>query len=530
MEIKEVNKVNEEKKDIYKNICYEMDTNKLMLIDSENHQNLCDVFGRKKIKFLPNVTGSINRFESKNIFLGNNGSFLKSQNSTPKTINTKKRNSRNILNNTLDKNQINYFPTIRKFEGYSKFPRPIGPPLMNVPDYEFKEKNKRKFIGNLNDYFQDYKVKNKILMPNENNGVSFLTSDLNQYDLIKNDTDHSLQLIQNTLNNYKEEYKLKLHVMHKDPNVKALNQFKKKLLLNKDSKIINGRILPEPCEKIQKYNKIIQSVVNRAGLHFDKRLNNNLNRNNKTISRCKDNFHDYLNIKNISIIKSHDRLNDLHKSKDFTIGRLINMDFGFSSDKNINLTSNDNNNNQLPDIQRTVMGINRNLNNMIIDDDYKETQETLMNDSNINSNNNNKTVKKKTLEEKINDNELSFLSYMSEIEKKYAEENDKKIKFIKSTNAKGEHLNKLLLGYQEKPRKPPTFFQKSRNLKLKNNRDLYLENMNLLRMTNKEAFKLQDQKELYDLKMLEKKIRISTINANNVMKGKTLKITEENKI
>ena len=45
----------------------------------------------------------------------------------------------------------------------------------------------------------------------------------------------------------------------------------------------------------------------------------------------------------------------------------------------------------------------------------------------------------------------------------------------------------------------------------------------MLRLTNSEAFKIQEQKELYDLKMLEKKIKISTINANNVMKGKVLK-------
>jgi hypothetical protein len=46
--------------------------------------------------------------------------------------------------------------------------------------------------------------------------------------------------------------------------------------------------------------------------------------------------------------------------------------------------------------------------------------------------------------------------------------------------------------------------------------------MNLLRLANREAFRIQEQKELYDLKMLEKKIKISTINANNVMKGKIL--------
>ena len=48
--------------------------------------------------------------------------------------------------------------------------------------------------------------------------------------------------------------------------------------------------------------------------------------------------------------------------------------------------------------------------------------------------------------------------------------------------------------------------------------------MNLLKLTNSKAFKIQELKELYDLKMLEKKIKISAINSNNIMKGKSLKI------
>lgn len=62
---------------------------------------------------------------------------------------------------------------------------------------------------------------------------------------------------------------------------------------------------------------------------------------------------------------------------------------------------------------------------------------------------------------------------------------------------------------------------------MKTNGDLYKENISLLRMTNKEAFKIQEQKDLYDLKLLEKKLKIQSINANNVMKGKTLKINKD---
>ena len=122
MEKKEVNKVDEENKNhVYKNLCYEMDTNKLMINDSENNQYLCDVFGRKKIKFLPNITGTINRYK----YPVNNTSFFQSTNFFPIRNNTTNNSNLNRLNNTLNKKQINYFPTTRKFEGYSKFPRPL---------------------------------------------------------------------------------------------------------------------------------------------------------------------------------------------------------------------------------------------------------------------------------------------------------------------------------------------------------------------------------------------------------------------
>ena len=533
METKEVNKVEEENKNpIHKNICYEMDTNKLMINDSENNQYLCDIFGRKITKFLPNITGSINRYKCPSLFQGNN-SFFKSKNFIPSMNNTTKNSSINKLNNSLNKKHINYYPTTRRFEGYSKFPRPIGPPLINIPDYDIREKNKRKIIDHLNDYFEEISAKNDIVRKNENKGISFLTGDLNQCDLIKHDTEQSLKLIRNTLNNYREEYKLKLNIMHKDPNVKALNQFKKNLLLNRHANIINGRILDEPCEKIKKNYRIIHSLVNKTGLSFDKKhdkeLDNIFNkvkysRKNKTIAKNDDIGYNY---KNISIISSHNRLNDLHRTKDFTIGRLINMDFGLSSDKKNNLTSNDDNK-KLPDIPKKEV-INRNNESIKIEDDYKETEETVCNDSTMNIKANDTSVKKKTLDEKINDNELSFISYMSENEKKYATENNIAIKSITSIKRNVEHYNKLLIGYQEKERMPQTIFLKSRILKLKSNGDLYRENMNLLRLTNREAFRLQEQKELYDLKMLEKKIKISTINANNVMKGKKLKPSKDNK-
>ena len=537
-------KHNEENKtQLIKNLCYEMDTNKLMINDNQNNHYLCDIYGRKKIKFLPNITGSLNRYRRQNIINDNkNLSYFQSTNYFSPNNNLSKNNNLSSFKSKTNKRQIDYHPTIRRFEGYSKFPRPIGPPLLNIPNYDIKEKDKRKIIDKLNYYFEDFDTKMDITRKNENIGVSYLTSDLNDFDLIKHDTEQSLKLIENTLNNFRDEYKLKLNIMHKDPNVKALNQFKKNLLLNKDSTIINGRILAPPNEKIKKNYKIINSIVHKAGLSFDRKNEKNnifnkikYNRKNKTISKF-DNNYNYTNLKNISIESGHDRFNDFYKSKDFTVGRLINMDFGLTASDKANKTSTINANNEpnkLPEISRNENIISRNEEENKIggmDDAYKETEETLNN--NISSFKssiiNNEKVKEKTLEEKINDNELSFISYMSENEKKYEKENIKNIKTVNIINKNGEHLNKLLLGYQETEKIPPTIvLPKTRILKLKTNGDLYKENINLLRMTNKEAFKIQEQKNLYDLKLLEKKLKNQSINANNVMKGKTLKINKD---
>lgn len=253
---------------------------------------------------------------------------------------------------------------------------------------------------------------------------------MNEYDTIRHDTEHTIKLIDKTLENFREEYRLKLNIMHKNPNVRALNEFKKNLLLNKNAKVINGRALDGPSDKIKKNYRIIQSLVNNTGLSYDKKIEKHklssiynkikYNRKNKTLS----DFENKYNVKNISIILGPDKLNDVCKTKDFTIGRLINMDFGSSpsSNKNQSVTeanlSKDLNKNQ--NISKEITTNRNNESNKITvnDEVYKETEETATNNANASKINEN-TSKLKTLDERINDNEISFISYMSDNEKKY---------------------------------------------------------------------------------------------------------------
>jgi hypothetical protein len=126
------------------------------------------------------------------------------------------------------------------------------------------------------------------------------------------------------------------------------------------------------------------------------------------------------------------------------------------------------------------------------------------------------------LEEKIKNNDLSFVSELSENSKKYFKKNNLIVKSINRINNNTEHDNKLLEGYLEKPIEDLKIFQKSKVLRLKTEGDLYLDNLNLLRKTNKTAFLLQEKKDLYDLQLLKKKIQSQTINMNNAMKIKNV--------
>ena len=83
---------------------------------------------------------------------------------------------------------MGYYPTIRRFEGYSKFPRPLVPPFANIPNYDLKDNCKKELIKQLQKYFSNNEAKVFIGKENENKGLSYLTCDLNQCDVAKEDS------------------------------------------------------------------------------------------------------------------------------------------------------------------------------------------------------------------------------------------------------------------------------------------------------------------------------------------------------
>ena len=454
-----------------KNLCYDIDTGKTAINDNENNKYKSDIFGRKCPKFLPNITGLRNRYRNFEKQFRQKG-FLGLKNSS-------------------------YTPTIRKFEGYSKFPRPKGPPFLNIPEYELKEKQKRKVIEDLNNYFtEDFSVKNDIIRKNENKSLSYLTRTLNEYDIMKYDNQKLQNLIKNNLEEIKLKYKLKQNLYKKDNIVKALNQFDIKLSENKNSKTINGRILKEPHDKIKRYYKIINMLI----------------KNKKNYSQDKTYIKRKINKFNIKLISEDNNNKDIdiadiynnNKNKDFTLGKIIKLDFGNTPEKKI-LPEIKNNNDEKEEEEKENEEENK-------DEEIKvEINEENNKEENININ---------IIEEKIKKNEISFISDLSENGKKYLKQNDLKLKSINRIYNKTENENKLLEGYIEEPIKETKIFQKQRVLRLKTEGDLYNENINLLKLTNKTAFLIQEKKDMYDLQLLKKKIKNQTININNAMRIK----------
>ena len=504
----EKNEVNKEKSEFnyIKNLCYDMDTGKITINDSENNVYRSDIFGRKNPKFLPHITGFRNRYnknelEQKNLF------------KQKRTLNLKSISTNESLNNNTNTNisrnkkgYISYTPIIRKFEGYSKFPRPKGPPLLNIPDYELKEKQKRKIIEQLNNYYsQDYSAKNDIKRKNENKGLSYLTKTLNEYDIIKYDINKLQKLVKNNLDEIKLRYHMKENLYKKDNIVKALSQFNKNISENKNSKTINGRILQEPKDIMKKYYKIINKVIKRK---------KNLSHNNTRFKK----FNLNLISENINEKVKHFPQDEF---SDFTMGKIIKMDFGNSSievkkekeKENEELIQENKNDIEENKNEEINVEINETTNNENIDNEKEENKkEEEKSEDKINN----------ILEEKIKNNDLSFVSELSENSKKYFKKNNLIVKSINRINNNTEHDNKLLEGYLEKPIEDLKIFQKSKVLRLKTEGDLYLDNLNLLRKTNKTAFLLQEKKDLYDLQLLKKKIQSQTINMNNAMKIKNV--------
>ena len=472
------------------NICYNPETGKLTLSDNYNNHYSCDLFGRIKKKFFPNVTGVATYKERK----------IKTEEKykMPKT-------TKNFF--LKEKGLIEYYPQTRKFDGYFNFPRPLSPPFCNIPENIMNNKTKQALISHLEKYFSDNKSKKYVSNYNLNVEMSYLTGDLNEFDSLKVEGEKLLDLIKNTLNSIKKEYALKMNMFNKLPMVKALRQFKKYIIENKEAILINNRRLKKPISTIKKKYDIIHKTITNFGLKRDKfknihqlkldsLYNDNISNGPKMKHLTLDNFYKHET-------KDKDILMTKLFTNDFKIGRKINMNFGQFYYEDF----------KKKETQENTKTTNVKEKNKISETN-KETKETKETEQSLYD---------KTLDDQIKKNNLSFISKIYDNENIYKKNKNIRIKQMKLIKNNFLKEKNLLKGFETEERKGPILLIKNLKPKLKTNGELFDENIKLLRKTNPVAFQLQEKKDEFDLKQLRKKVNILKINEGNIMKGKKLK-------
>ena len=472
------------------NICYNPETGKLTLSDNYNNHYSCDLFGRIKKKFFPNVTGVATYHERK----------IKTEEKykMPKT-------TKNFF--LKEKGLIEYYPQTRKFDGYFNFPRPLSPPFCNIPENIMNNKTKQALISHLEKYFSDNKSKKYVSNYNLNVEMSYLTGDLNEFDSLKVEGEKLLDLIKNTLNSIKKEYALKMNMFNKLPMVKALRQFKKYIIENKEAILINNRRLKKPISTIKKKYDIIHKTITNFGLKRDKfknihqlkldsLYNDNISNEPKMKHLTLDNFYKHET-------KDKDILMTKLFTNDFKIGRRINMNFGQFYYEDF----------KKKETQENTKTTNVKEKNKILETN-KETKETKETEQSLYD---------KTLDDQIKKNNLSFISKIYDNENIYKKNKNIRIKQMKLIKNNFLKEKNLLKGFETEERKGPILLIKNLKPKLKTNGELFDENIKLLRKTNPVAFQLQEKKDEFDLKQLRKKVNILKINEGNIMKGKKLK-------
>ena len=476
---------------IIKQICYNPDNSRLILSSSDNTHYLCDIYGNRKLKFLRGISGTSSTKERKKL--------------APLSI--------NVSYSSIPKLKFysDYFPINRKFEGYSFFPRPIAPPFVNIPSFDLNNLCKRELVNQLQKYFSSDDAKVFLNNKGENIGLSFFTCDLNQFDSAKEDSKKLINIIDQTIQDYKEENKFKFNVTKKNPFVSALLKFKNVLEMNGSMKIINGKLMKEPNDNIKKQYNFIYNKIHKVGLKKIDHNKVNLRYNTENNDNVNEEKYDFMDI------------NSITKSNDITLGRKINKKFGIFSYEEEEKRKKEEEEKLKNEEENTE---NKN------EEEEKKLKEEMENKKNISMITNDTNFEEEKKNEEKNEDEknktnISFISLMSENEKKYEKINVLPVKSEKQLEENLEKEIKYLPGYKKEIIKETGIVQKKIEVKFKNNGDFFLENLELLKKTNPIAYEIQQKKDEYDFKQLQRQRNQNRINAKNAERNHELKVKKE---
>ena len=478
----------------YKYLYRDSDTGKIIITDYNNNKHQTDIFGRRLKRFLPNISG----------MLSGTDRLLTLKMINSKSVENISGNSITNINNEKKGLYSKYIPGIKRIDGYSYMPKPISFPFYNEDNSLLPDKIKNKLNINLRKYYSNSNYK---ILKNNNFKISYMNKGLEEDQLKKSDEKKLMTLINRNIAQLKEENKIKLNSIDKNPKYIALTKFKKRISdNNKNSMYL--KFDEAPLEIKDKYNIIRNVIKNRI---------NEIRKQKDLFERKKSEYlQNYIRSKRSNIlfdipkkkynikdfIIGPDKLNDICQSKDFSIGRTINMDFGNIKEINKQKENNDINksneikteliqnlkiNNILPKIvKRISSGNNSHL--------YTETAETNINNSDI------PLARNKSYDE---------LSIISKENEKIDFKKKKKIKLrsMKSVKSNAEIERELLKGIKmEQPKEINKIEKYTGKVTLKTEGQLYKENLELLKLTNRRQYEMIKHKDEYDLLLLKKKL------------------------
>ena len=500
--------------DYHKQICYDYDTNSYTMFNGEKSDYRCDFFGRHFPKFDPDISGTLSGKQRKKL--------------TPLSI--------DYSNIPKLKNYSDYFPITRKFEGYGQFPHPLSVPFSNIPTWEVKPRNRAGLINQLQKFSSSdeyLKIMNK---SNDNKGLSYLTRDLTEFDTVKNDGLILIDTINKTFDEYKEQYKNQLNTFDKLPAVKALKNFKKVLEENSEKNIVNGKELKNYGEDIKKqYDAVYSCIKSSKGIKNEKIM----------LPKIKENVNTNVRYENK---KNENYINDMFKSNDCTLGKKMNKPFGIFSyeEEKINLElkkkekeeeekrkqeeekkkqeeekkkqeeekkkseeekKKSEEEKKKSEEEQKKLENEKNEENQKLNDITLDTKESLdLNEK-----------KEETLDDKLKKGDLSFVSYQSENEKKYENDNKSNVKSFNKIEKLLDKEKRFLKGYQIN-HKIENEFPKFNWPKLITNGELYDNDIKNLEKVNPIAFQMEKEKMELDLKQLKRKRHQNKLNYNIILR------------
>ena len=526
----ELDSTNSQIKQLYR----DDDKAKNFITDYNNNINETDIYGRKVSNFLPKITGFMSGAERRKLYL------IKSQNNSASPSNNNSINLNNTNDNAIlterKEREINYYPCIHRLDGFNYFPRPISNPFVNIPEYQMKKKMKRILKKEAKKY---YIVGDKKIKDEQNNkiGLSYITKDLNEYDIREKDKQKIFNQMDKNIEELKQEYKLKLSALDTNSSYISMKKFRNKIILAKKNEITYNEPPKEIKHKYHILKNIMKNSLLRRKNEMNKKEKNYINkylkdRKSVSIDSKKPNFkkipiHNIFNKRKKNEIIGPDKLNDICRSQDFSIGRFIKMDFGsFSYEEKDKKKLLSNNNTSEISVEENKVNNTMNIlpvissNNSMINNKSKESMNYLDRDTaetltRMNRNNTDANI----IDERIED-ELSFISHENDNNNKnsniYEKTNIRMFKYLKNNY---EREKELLEGIKvETPKEEGIMPPVIKKPILKNNGELYNQDLAVLKLTNPYKFEQMEKKEESDMKFLRKKLEDTRKKYENSLK------------